>query len=504
MNKFDKAVVFYLRGFGSAYIKRRTGISMQSLLKQLLAKGIKYTKEDIVRYQIEYIKSKFSTDEIVEAYCDISKRYPNLEQARRGRHIECLGCGFGDYPKVFRALLGLDVYKSLVSKCWHIKQTEVVRNKYGVDNVFQKETFDFFVSQDAVERGRQKRLVTLIDRYGVESPNANPEIAEKMQSTLKSTMQERYNVDNPMQIKTVALRSAKSRQKTMRKKYGAPNSVQIDSVRNQIFESRKKNGTVSSSAPEDALYEMLILRFGCSNIVRNYVDERYPYHVDFYVKPLDLFIELNGDRCHNNHWYDKLTLSADTPSIESLVKGTASQRDLADLTSTVSDLSNYVDTIAGLEIDNNSGYFRWLLNANNSPIGLYVLVDSDELSEATKLYRWTNEGLKFSSTGVSGTFTDVLTNDGKIGEELFKSQLDPLIRLVKCGTSRVESSGYVYIYLDTDFYNELTNLGYTYTVFVQPLDGGTITSVTKNLSSFVVNGDAGVDFDWCIRARRTS
>lgn len=309
LNKFDKAVVFYLRGFGSAYIKRRTGISMQSLLKQLLAKGIKYTKEDIVRYQIEYIKSKFSTDEIVEAYCDISKRYPNLEQARRGRHIECLGCGFGDYPKVFRALLGLDVYKSLVSKCWHIKQTEVVRNKYGVDNVFQKETFDFFVSQDAVERGRQKRLVTLIDRYGVESPNANPEIAEKMQSTLKSTMQERYNVDNPMQIKTVALRSAKSRQKTMRKKYGAPNSVQIDSVRNQIFESRKKNGTVSSSAPEDALYEMLILRFGCSNIVRNYVDERYPYHVDFYVKPLDLFIELNGDRCHNNHWYDENSVS---------------------------------------------------------------------------------------------------------------------------------------------------------------------------------------------------
>lgn len=205
---------------------------------------------------------------------------------------------------------------------------------------------------------------------------------------------------------------------------------------------------------------------------------------------------------YNNHFYDKLTLSADTPSIESLVKGTASQRDLANLTSTVSDLSNYVDTIAGLEIDNNSGYFRWLLNANNSPIGLYILIDSDELSDVTKLYRWTNEGLKFSSTGVSGTFTDVLTNDGKIGEELFKSQLDPLIRLVKCGTSHIESNGYVYVYLDTDFYNELTNLGCTYTVFVQPLGGGTITSVVKNLSSFVVNGDAGVDFDWCIHARR--
>ena len=205
---------------------------------------------------------------------------------------------------------------------------------------------------------------------------------------------------------------------------------------------------------------------------------------------------------YNNHFYDNLTLSADTPSIESLVKGNASQRDVDNLTSTVSDLSNYVDTIAGLEIDNNNGYFRWLLNANNGAIGLYAFIDSDEPTTVTKLYRWTNEGLKFSSTGINGTFIDVLTNEGKIGEELLKSQIDPVVRLVRCGTSRIELGGHTYVYLDTDFYNELTSLGYSYSVFVQPLDGGTITSVTKNLSSFVVNGAAGVDFDWCVRARR--
>lgn len=36
--------------------------------------------------------------------------------------------------------------------------------------------------------------------------------------------------------------------------------------------------------------------FGKTDVLRNVcVDNRYPYHVDFYVKSHDLFIELNGD-----------------------------------------------------------------------------------------------------------------------------------------------------------------------------------------------------------------
>src|SRR5699024_4649363 len=98
---------------------------------------------------------------------------------------------------------------------------------------------------------------------------------------------------------------AKSRQKTMFDKYGAGNSVQIETIRNKIFEARRKNNTLNTSLPEIVLGKMLREHFGKDDVLRNViVDQRYPYHVDYYIKSLDLFIELNGDRSHNDHWFD--------------------------------------------------------------------------------------------------------------------------------------------------------------------------------------------------------
>lgn len=199
MSKFEKAENFYLRGFNSQYIKRRTGISMQSLLKQLAAKGVKYTKDDIINYQIDYISKKFTVDEIKDAYRKVLSSYSNLEKSKRGRHIEILGCGFGDYPKVFRKILGDEAYNNLRNECWHDKQTATVRARYGVDNVFEKETFSALVSDDVLIEGRKKRRNTMLERYGVEQPNQNPDIAAKMVSSCIATNQERYGVDNPMQ-----------------------------------------------------------------------------------------------------------------------------------------------------------------------------------------------------------------------------------------------------------------------------------------------------------------
>lgn len=41
-------------------------------------------------------------------------------------------------------------------------------------------------------------------------------------------------------------------------------------------------------------------------MLRQYVDGvRYPFHCDFYVRPLDLFIELNASWTHGGHWFDE-------------------------------------------------------------------------------------------------------------------------------------------------------------------------------------------------------
>lgn len=305
MSKLKKAEEFYLRGFGSQYIKRRTGISIQSLLKQLLSKGIKYTQIDIENYQYQYIKARYSDEEIIQAYKDISVKFDDIYLAGRKKQIEVLGCGFGNHAKIFRRLLGDESYNKLKSECWHIKQTKTVQQKYGVSNVFCKETFSNFVSDEVVSKGRVKRTETLIDRYGVEHPNQNVDICNRMLQSIVSTNLERFGVANPMQNPEIAKKSALNRQLSMKEKYGFGNSVEIESIRNSIFESRRKNGTLNTSKPEQILRQLLIDIFGESDVICNkIIDNRYPFHVDFYIKSRDLFIELNGDRCHNDHWFN--------------------------------------------------------------------------------------------------------------------------------------------------------------------------------------------------------
>ena len=113
MTNLKDAEILYLKGFNGTYIKNKSGISIQSLLKRLLSKGIKYNKEDIRNYQVQYIKDNYSLDDVERAYYDIVNGYDNLERAQKGKHIMVLGCGFGEYPKVFREILGKDKYKDL-------------------------------------------------------------------------------------------------------------------------------------------------------------------------------------------------------------------------------------------------------------------------------------------------------------------------------------------------------------------------------------------------------
>lgn len=303
MTNLDKAHMLYMRGFGGQYIKRSTGISVQSMLKQLLMKDVKIAKSDIVAYQVKYIRERYSVDEIEQAYKSLISENKNPYELRRGKHLRYLGCGFGDYPKVFRELLGKERYEELKASCWKMKQVESVRATYGADNVFDKRVFHTVASDEAIAKGRVARQQKLIKRYGVMHPNQNPDVAAKMVASSKVTFMDKYGVDNPMKVPAIAKRSATNRQAVMLARYGAGNSVQIKAIREKIFDARLRNGTCSSSRPEDMLYEILKSQFG--DVRRNVVvDKRYPWHVDFYIPERDLFIELNGDPSHGGHFFD--------------------------------------------------------------------------------------------------------------------------------------------------------------------------------------------------------
>lgn len=306
MSKLDKAKDFYLRGFSGEYIYRRTGIRIQSLLKQLLSIGERYSKNDIYDYQTDYIKSRYSKQEIIDAYKSLSDNFDDIYLAGKKKQLMVLGCCFGKHAIVFKRLLGEEEYNKIRNVCWKSKQTKTVKAKYGVSNVFEKSVFSDFVSDEAVKSGRLKRNQTMLEKYGVLEPLQNQDIKNQMIKNKTITMKDRYGVESAMQIPEIAMKSSKKRQEVMLKKYGVKNSVESKEIRDKIFDSRRKNHTLNSSLPENVLYKELVILFGTDDVFRNIkVDDRYPYAVDFYIKSRDLFIELNGDKAHNTHWFDE-------------------------------------------------------------------------------------------------------------------------------------------------------------------------------------------------------
>ena len=95
-------------------------------------------------------------------------------------------------------------------------------------------------------------------------------------------------------------------QKTCLEKYGMPEYTQTKEFQEKAHISRKKNHTQPGSKIENKVFERLKEYFSESDIERQYSDDdRYPFNCDFYIKPLDLFIEYNGFYMHGFHWFDE-------------------------------------------------------------------------------------------------------------------------------------------------------------------------------------------------------
>lgn len=63
--------------------------------------------------------------------------------------------------------------------------------------------------------------------------------------------------------------------------------------------TKKLNGTYAVSNLEDSFYERLLDYFDNTEIYRQYFDiNKYPFNCDFYIKPLDTYIELHGNWTH--------------------------------------------------------------------------------------------------------------------------------------------------------------------------------------------------------------
>lgn len=66
-----------------------------------------------------------------------------------------------------------------------------------------------------------------------------------------------------------------------------------DDILSRVYAKKRSHNTFNASNPEENYYFYLIDKYGENDVIRQYVDDRYPFNCDFYIKSLDLFIELN-------------------------------------------------------------------------------------------------------------------------------------------------------------------------------------------------------------------
>ena len=76
-------------------------------------------------------------------------------------------------------------------------------------------------------------------------------------------------------------------------------------------------------------------------------------------------------------------------------------------------LEKAIDTATSLITGNNGGYLKISTNADGQPYELLIM-DTDDITTAAKIWRWNLGGLGYSSTGYSGTFGTAITMNGEI------------------------------------------------------------------------------------------
>lgn len=192
--------------------------------------------------------------------------------------------------------------------CLREKINKTIKERYGVENPFQVQEFCEKAKKTKLERygdshytNKNKRETTMIERYGAKTTLESPELIKKV----AQTKLERYGKADYVNVKKIT--------QTCMERYGVPTYLMTKDVRDKIdykkiAETKRQNHTFNSSKQEDKAEKVLQDMFGADNVVRSYRDDRYKrpsdgyrYECDFYVKNLDLFIEIQGHYTHGDH-----------------------------------------------------------------------------------------------------------------------------------------------------------------------------------------------------------
>lgn len=186
-------------------------------------------------------------------------------------------------------------------------QSVEVQNKSKATNLERYNAENIFSS----EYGKEKIKQTNLKKYNIINPGQSKEFMNKAKQTkkerygneyynnrdrAKETCLERYGVENAAQLPEIQNKI----KATCLERYGFENIFQSKERMEKIHEMQKINGSLKTSKPENAIYELLLLKF--PKAIHHLKDkDKYPFYCDFYIPEIDTWIEYQGTVEHGNY-----------------------------------------------------------------------------------------------------------------------------------------------------------------------------------------------------------
>ena len=148
-----------------------------------------------------------------------------------------------------------------------------------------------------------KCIRNYLSKYGI--PIRQSAEAIKLERSKWSEEKERERSLKYMQ--TWANKSQEEKDIAVQKRISNPNVNSPQSIQ-KARETKLRNGTYRMSKSEDGVYQQLVTILGAEDVLRGYIDSRYPFNCDFYIPSKDLFIEYQGHQTHGTEPYDPTNL----------------------------------------------------------------------------------------------------------------------------------------------------------------------------------------------------
>lgn len=141
------------------------------------------------------------------------------------------------------------------------------------------------------------------------------------------------------------------------------------------------------------------------------------------------------------------------------------------------DLNDAIDKATSLITGADGGFVRFIYDENDNLTEI-VIMDTDDISTATKVWRWNSGGLGYSSNGYAGPYTLAMTQDGSIVADFITSGTMSA-NVIRAGIL-TDTDGYNYWDLDNGIFRLAGNT---------TLDGKPITQLVSEVNATISSVD---------------